>query len=506
MTTRHSAILIGTHLLALGAGWWAVRGRDSEPAPDVPSALAGKTDRPPRQERRVDTADLIAAYGNSDFWGETLKLRSAATREEPATSGQTSVFIPAEQRAAEIADIPTALQKELESVNAGKSYDHELAKALIRRWMKEDAAACAAWLGSMNSRIGWGDPFNAFAESLPPLELIGLMDGWLRTNRSRALSAIAQQVAKENASELPAVLARLGGDEARGFLENAANYARLEDAEVWLSLVADDPNRLAGLAGKWIQGPGSSWEWRDGEWQPSSPDMKDWEAKVEVALAAAAGTPAEEIFRKQWELERLRSDSGRELARVAREPAEASAALVELYRAAGHDEAEAVRRAGEEISRSYQDGLQVWQREAWEQDLQLSLLGRQSLETVLAARLDAIDSSLPGVLRPGTRGSSWRDAMRIDPAATLEVARQRGAGDEAVRVAAELIRDNETPLSVQAEVLGLLAKQGLWTQGGPLPNAGTFAAEYLRDDPVPARAWLQKLPESFSTSIKEGSR
>ena len=505
MKKQHSAILIGTHLLALGVGWWAVRGRDSEPAPDAPSALAGKTDRPPRQERRVDTADLMAAYGDSGFWTESRALRNVATREEPA-SGATPVFIPAEQRAAEIADIAGALQKELESLNAGKSYDHELAKALIRRWMKEDAAACAAWLGRMNSRIGWGDPFNAFAESLPPLELVGLMDGWLRTNRGRALSAIAERVGKENASELPALLARLGGDEAKGCLESAANYARLEDAELWLSLLADDPNRLAGLAGKWIQGPGSNWEWRDGEWQPSSPEMKDWEARAEMALAAAAGSPAEEVFRKQWELERLRSDSGRELARVAREPAEATAALVELYRAAGHDEAEAVRRAGEDISKGYQGGLQVWQREAWEQDLQLSLLGRQSLETVLVTRLDAIDSSLPEVLRPGTRGSSWRDAMRVDPAATLEVARQRGAGDEAVRAAAELIQTNETLLSVQAEILGLLAQQGLWKPGGPLPKAETFAAEYLRDDPVSARAWLQGLPESLSTQIKEGSR
>ena len=506
MTTRHSAILIGTHLLALGVGWWAVRARETPTAANPPSALSGKTDRPPRQERRVGTADLIAAYVNSDFWGETLKLRSAATREEPATSGPTPVYIPAEQRAAEVADIPAALQKELESVNAGKYYDYQLVKALIGRWMKEDAAACAAWLGGMNSRVGWGDPFNAFAESLPPMELIGLMDGWLRTNRHSALSAIAERVAKENAAELPALLARLGGDEAKGFLENAANGARLEDAEVWLSLVADDPIRLAGLAGKWIQGPGSSWEWRDGEWLPSRPEMKDWEAKAEVALAAAAGTPAEEVFRKQWERERLRSDSGRELARVAREPAEASAALVELYRAAGQDEAEAVRRAGEEISKGYQGGLQVWQREAWEQDLQLSLLGRQSLEAVLAARLDAIDSSLPEVLRPGTRGSSWRDAMRVDPAATLEVARQREAGNEAVRAAAELIQTNQTLLSVQAEILGLLAQQGLWKPGGPLPKAETFAAEYLRDDPVSARAWLQRLPESLSTSIKEGSR
>lgn len=505
MTTRHSAILISTHLLALGAGWWAVRGRDSEPAPDAPSALAGKTERSPRQERRVDTADLIAAYGDAGFWTESRALRNAATREEPA-SGAAPVFIPAEQRAAEIADIPGALQQELESVNAGKSYDHELAKALIRRWMKEDAAACAAWLGRMNSRVGWGDPFNAFAEALPPMELIGLMDGWLRTNRSRALSAIAKQVATADASELPALLARLGGDEAEGFMDNAANYARVEDAEVWLSLVADDPNRLAGLAGKWIQGPGANWEWRDGEWQPSSPELRDWQSRAEMALAAAAGTPAEEGFRKCWEMERLRSEAGRELARVAREPAEATAALVELYRAAGQDEEEAVRRAGEDISKGYQGGLQVWQREAWEQDLQLSLLGRQSLETVLAARLDAIDSSLPEVLRPGTRDSSWRDAMRVDPAATLEVARQRGESDGVVRVASELIGDNETPLSVQAEVLGLLATQGLWTQGGPLPNAETFAAEYLRDDPVSARAWLQGLPESLSARIEEGSR
>lgn len=504
MTTRHSAILIGTHLLALGAGWWMVQGRETTTAADPQPALAAKTERSPRQERRVDTADLMAAYGNSGFWTESRALRNLATREEPA-SAASPVFIPAEQRAAEIADIAGALQQELESLNAGKAYDYQLAKILIGRWMKEDAAACAAWLGRMNSRVGWVDPFSAFAESLPPLELIGLMDGWLQTNRGRALSAIAEQVGKENASELPALLARLGGDEAKGFLENAANYARLEDAEVWLSLVADEPNRLAGLAGKWIQGPGANWEWRDGEWQPSSREMKDWEARAEMALAAAAGTLAEEGFRKQWELERLRSDSGRELARVAREPVEATAALVELYRAAGHDEAEAVRRAGEEISKGYQGGLQVWQREAWEQDLQLSLLGRQSLETVLAARLDAIDSSLPEVLRPGTRSASWRDAMRVDPAATLEVARQREAGNEAVRVAAELIGD-QTSLPVRAEILGLLAQQGLWKQGGALPNVETFAAEYLRDDPVSARAWLQGLPESLSTQIKEGSR
>lgn len=505
MKKGHSAMVLCTHLLALGAGWWAVRVRDVPAAADPPPVLAGKTDRTPRQERRVGNAELLAAYGNSEFWIESRRLRNLATPEAPP-GGPSPVFVPAEQRAAEIADIPGALQQELESVNAGKAYDYQLAKALIRRWMKEDAAACAAWLGRMNSRVGWGDPFNAFAESLPPLELVGLMDGWLRMNRGRALSAIAEQLAKENASELPALLSRLGEDEAKGFLENAANHARVEDAEVWLGVLADDSNRLARLAAIWIQGPGASWEWRDGEWLPSRPEMKDWEAKAELALAAAAGTPAEEVFRKQWELEQHRSESGRELARVAREPAEATAALVALHRAGGQDEAAALRRAGEEISRSYEGGLQFWQREVWEQDLQLSLLGRQPVEVALAARLDAIDASLPDVLRPATRGSSWRDAMRVDPAATLEVARQRGESDEVVRVAADLVGDHETSLPVRAEILGLLAEQGLWKQGDTLRKAETFLAEYQRDDPDAARAWLLRLPESLSKSLKEGSR
>ena len=501
MIARTSAILIGTHLLALGAGWWAVRGRDAAPAADSSPALAGKADRPPRQERRVGGPELLAAYGNSEFWIESQRLRNLATQEAPV-SGPSPASIPVEQRAAETADIPGALQKELEAVNAGKTYDYQLAKALIRRWMKEDAAACAAWIGGMNSRVNWGDPFNAFAESLPPMELIGLMDGWLRTNRGRALSEIAEQVARTNASELPALLARLGGDEAKSFLANAATYARVEDAEVWLNVFTDD----SSLARKWIQGPGTSWEWRDGEWLPSRPEMKDWEARAEMALAAATGTPAEEVFRKQWELERHRSEAGRELARVAREPAEASAALVELYRAAGSDEADALRRVGEEISRSYEGGLQVWQREAWEQDLQLSLLGRQSLDVALAARLDAINAALPEVLRPGTRGSSWHDAMRVDAAATLEGARQRGESDEVVRVAAELVRDHETSMPVRAEILGLLAEQGLWNQDGTLPKAATFMEEYLGFDPDAARSWRQGLPESISNTLKEGSR
>jgi hypothetical protein len=505
MTARLSAILIGTHLLALGAGWWAMTSREAPAAAGSSSTLPGKTDRSPRPERRVGNAELLAAYGDSDFWSEAQRLRSGAAADPPA-GGASSALIPLEQRAAEIADIPGALQRELEAVNAGKAYDYQLAKALILRWMKEDAAACAAWLGRMNSRVGWGDPFIAFAGALPPLELLGRMDGWLQVNRSRALSAIAEQVGKERVAELPAILSRLGADEAQRFLGEAERHARVEDAAMWLGVLADDPKRLALLARKWIQGPGTNWEWRDDGWVPSGRDMDGWQERAELAFAAAAGTPAEEAFRKQWEFTRRESEAGRELARVAREPEAATAALVELLRADGHDEAEALRLAEEQISRSYQGGLQDWQRQAWEQDLQLSLLGQVSLEETLAARLDAIDSSLPAVLKPGTRASSWRDALQIDPAATLEVARQRGESGEAVRVAAELLGHHETSLTVQAEILGSLAGQGLWEQGGRLPSAGTFAAEYLRDDPVAARAWLLSLPDSLSDALKEGAR
>lgn len=503
MTKRLAAILVGTHLLALAAGGWVAgaRGTDSE----AWSPPAGATKSSSRSERRVETSELLAAYRNPEFWAETLRLRTAKTRQE-TDSGTPAVYVPAEQRAAEIADIPGALQKELEAVTAGKTYDYELAKALIARWMKEDPTACAAWLGRMNSRVNWGDPFSAFARSLPPLELLGLMDGWLRVNRGRALSALAEAAGKSSAADLPAILERLGDDEARGFLESAARHARLEDAAAWLEVLGDDPRQLSSLAGKWIKGPGSQWEWRDGEWVPSGREIDGWEERADLALAAAAGTPAEEVFRKQWEMELHRSETGRELARVALEPAEASEALVALHMAAGHDEAAARRMAAEEISSNYRGGLEAWQSEAWERDLQLSLLGRESLADALAGRLDAIDSSLPEVLRSSTRVSSWRDAMTVDPVAAFDVARQRGAIDEMVRAASELVRNHETSLSVRAEILGLLADQGRWQQEAQLPEPAVFAAEYLRDDPEAARAWLKRLPPAFSDSLKEVTR
>jgi hypothetical protein len=143
MKSRTRLVLAGTHLLALGAGWWSVQSSPLASDAHPVEALASKTS--PRPERRVATADLLAAYRSPELWGEALKRRSEAARprREPP-HGTPAVHVPAEQRAAEIADIAGALQKELEAVDAGRSYDYQLTKALVTRWMKEDPAACAA--------------------------------------------------------------------------------------------------------------------------------------------------------------------------------------------------------------------------------------------------------------------------------------------------------------------------------------------------------------------------
>jgi hypothetical protein len=509
MKVRLPVILIGTHLLALGAGWWCLRPSDPVPGAPQQASLASKqSDRPSRPERRVSAEDLLAAYETSDLWTEAQKRRSNASRPpESPPNGSPTVYIPPEQRAAEVTDIAGAMQKELEAMDGGKSYDYMFAKALIARWMKEDPAACAAWLGQMKMRTAWGDPFNAFAKTLPPMELLKLMEqGWLQRNRRYALEYLAQQMGEASVADLPGVLSALSEEEAKSFLAKASGQAKAEDAAVWLNLLAD-PRSLQSLADKWIRGPGSNWRWKDGTWAPSGSVAADWQEKAALLLEAAAGTPAEEVFRKKIEAARREGEIGREIARVAREPAEATAALVDLYLNEGNNEAEARRRASETISQSYGNGLDTWQKDAWEQDLQLSLLGQQKLHDALIARLKAIDAELPQVLHGGTRSQMWSDAMEVDPGVTLEVARRSGRADEALQSVAKLISNGEVSFAKRAEILLTLSEQDLWTQDGKLlPNARTFSDQYLRDDPDAARLWIAKLPSALSRSLKEEAR
>lgn len=509
MKARLPVILIGTHLLALGAGWWCLGpSHPKSSSPRETSRSSRQSERSPRQDRRVSAEELLAAYHETDMWVEVSKRRTGALQLAEAPSNRTREdYIPPEQRAAEVTDIPGAMQKELEAADAGKSYDYKLAKALVARWMKEDPAGCAAWLGQMKMRNGWGDPFAAFAKTLPPMELLKLMEqGWLQRNRRYGLEFLAQQMGEASVADLPAVLAALRDGEAKSFLEKASGKARVEDAAAWIELLAADPEGLRSLAVRWIQGPGANWQWEDGAWVPLGRDAANWQEKSELLLAAAAGTSAEEIFRRQWEAERQRSDKGRELARIAREPAEATAALVDFYAGQGHDEAEARRLASQAIAASYRDGLEVWQREAWSQDLQLSLLGQRKLDEALTARLEAIATELPEVLQAGTRSRTWRDAMVIDATATLAVARQSGRVEEALQTATQLVSDYDTSLAMRAEILLVLSEQGLWEQGAQFPIARSFYTEFLQDDPEAARLWIGRLPAHLSQAVKEVAR
>ncbi|RYD65638.1 MAG: hypothetical protein EOP83_06975, partial [Verrucomicrobiaceae bacterium] len=464
MRVRLPVILVGTHLLALGVGWWCLRPSEPESMASQEASRASKqSERSPRQERRVSTAELLAAYSNSALWGESQKLRMDAysTRQIPANpvpapkaqpEGGQPKYIKPEQRAAETDDMAGALEKELEAVNGSKTYDYQYTKALIARWMKEDPAACAAWLGQMQMRGGWGDPFDAFAKTLPPTELLKLMEqGWLQRNRRYALEYLAREMGGASAAGLPDVLAVLGEEDAKRFLENASSKAKVEDAAVWLELLAGDTEQLQSVVSQWIQNLGSNQRGNDGK-------PGDWQEKADLILEAATGTPAEEMVRKKIEAAQREAEIRREITRVAQEPAAATAALVDLYLKQGKNEAEARRLASEAISQSYQSGLEVWKKDAWEQGLQLSLLGEQKLDDVLISRLNAIDSELPEVLQGGTRNQMWSEAMEIDPGVTMEVARQNGRVDEALQSAAKLVRESATSQALRAEILLTLSE------------------------------------------------
>ncbi len=498
MKSRLIVVLAGTHLLALAAGWWGTQGGDRASAEKPPLAPQRHSDRPPREERRVRSADLIAAYGGDD-WVEVMQQRKPAASHTASSAPDVSP----EQRAAETRDIPGALQEQLDAVNGGKSYDYKLAKALVQRWMREDPDACAEWLGRMEMRSGWGDPFTAFAESLPPLDLLGLInEDWLPRNRSLALSYLATHVGKQAAADVPAILARLDGKDAENFLNAAAEQARVEDARVWIAIAADDPQMLDELAQRWITGPGDHWKWSDGELVPSDRDAAAWQERAAQALAAAAGTPAEEVFLRRLEEEERQSEIGLQLARIPAEPVEAIAALTELMTAEGRDKAKASDLAAEAITAKYAEGLEEWNRDDWEVDLQHSLLGRRAHEQVLADRLAAIASSLPEVLQQGTRERTWREAMMVDPEATLDVAIGGGFGEEAAANAAKLLGGMEVSRGLKADILVSLAARNLWN-GADLPEGERFATELIRDDPSAAKTWLARLPAAIANALQE---
>lgn len=481
-----------THLLALGAGWWWAGEKSASGSGVAENIRPLQTRGQARQERPVSPRELIDAYNNPEFWSQA-RARRSGSESSVVRNGDPPVLTPAEQAAA-VGDIAAALQKEIDGLNTGKGHDYMLGKALINRWMKENPKASAAWLGRMKSRIGWMDPFHAFAESLPPMEVLDLMDDdWLRANRGRALKGLAAHMGDTAVAGLPQVLGRLEKEEAARFLSDASSRARAEDAEAWLQVAGDDRQLLNGLARRWIDG---------------SQDKQDdgWLRQMEFLLQAAAGTPAEEIFRARIEEQRKIAEGRILLASAKADPKQAFDGLLARAIADGHDPAEARNIASGQVESAYPGGIETWRQSEWHVSIQQSLAGSRSLEDALAERLDSIREGLPDPLQAAPRGATWSDALTVDAMATLGFAKHQGLLDEVIRSGATLAGQHDVSLAVKADLLRAFAGDGLWDKSRGLPDPKSFLETYSREDPAAAKAWWASLPQNLRNSRTQPSR
>jgi len=405
----------------------------------------------------------------------------------------------AEERAAACADIHADLEKEFKKVQGSLGYDYVYSRALVARWVKEDPAACSAWIGAMNSRGAWGDPSDAFARALPAQQALDLMEnGWLDSNRRMALSDIAKATAERSPAELPGILSRLRKGEANSFLNAALYYAKPNDAAIWLQIAGSDEKLLASLADKWIVASPTP--------DHRVPSDRNPQQDAEMALAAAAGTPAEAFFRQRYEAAVLTGKVDETMARLPSEPAAAVAALEAIYREQGLGPDAVQKKIMETVTQRYEGTLGQWNRVEWDSSLQQAVLGTLPMRDALEGRLAAIDSGLPEMLRGSSRASTLRDAMAIEPATVIQLALDRGLESEGVAAAAQVARLSEAPMTVRGDILLALANHDLWTDGHNLPDAKTFALRYFHYDPEAAQSWRRSLPPAMATALQEVMR
>lgn len=270
MRNKTWAFLIASHVAALGLGFalfLPARGKsEDDPLPSAKSSP--RHERAERRERSVSTTELLDAYWHPSFFDEARALRTIP--DDPGSASPEKPDLSADERAARTEDIPAALDGQLAGVNRMGVYDYQFAKALIRRWLEEDPAACMKWIGGMKMEVGWRDPFKALAEALPADEVLGLMDeDWLARNRRYALSAISEKVGADSPESLPELLQGLETDESKDFLSHAVRHARAEDAAYWLEFAHErEPGILSSLGDRWFRAVAMSWQRKDGELVP----------------------------------------------------------------------------------------------------------------------------------------------------------------------------------------------------------------------------------------------
>lgn len=480
----------------------AFSGRDAGQVGE--QGAASKTERVATEERRVPARDLLAAYRfDSPHAREASRRRQKLIYggDPPHVARQKGDWETPEERAAKVTDFVTTMQERVELVDQGKDYDYMFCKAVIRRWLEEEPEVCMAWLGRMEMRTGWGDPFSELAEGpmgADPVRMLELMgNGWLERNRGYALKNLAERMAKKGVAEIPAALELLRESEREKFLDEALFYAGSEDVAAWLEVIdADDEKRLKKLASKCLGRQLG---------QFSSPKV-DWQQRSEAVMAAVAGTPGEKFFQDEWAREQYSREKARLEAMVETDPKQAVELLVEMRVASGDDPEAARRRVVEDLSSRNNRRVEKWGQKEWEVGLQEVVMGENSLVGVLGERLGKISSELPPELHDTMGGKAVRDTLLVSPGETTAFVLSEGRGAMLEGPLKEFLRDGNHTKSVGATVLReVIENEGWESVPGIRPLAVEFARGYLEIDRERASKWLGTLPPDVAAELERGS-
>lgn len=504
MRRSTAAWLVGTHVLALGLGIvFASRSDDERTKPSL-RPVPKISERPSREKRQVSTGELLSAYNNFDFISEARARRKGPNEIVDASSKISNEDSP-EDRAAQVDDISASLDEQLDAVNGGKSYDYQFSKALIKRWLLEDPAACMKWVGSMKMQVGWGDPFNAIAEALPAEQLLDLMDeSWLSRNRNRALESIAETVGSSTPEKLGGLLARLSEGEASVFLSTAMRNAKPEDAGIWLKFALEtQPSLVSTLAMQWLGTGASRWEWRDDKLvQSQGPFNKgDWAEKARMVLAAAEGTAAEEEIRQRYTSSLIRAEEERLLALAIREPNNAYDQMMALHQSSGNSSENLHSEVINKISNQFGHHADQWKQGEWEMAIQQNVLGELPMDRVISERLDLIRKEIPESFRAPLQEKALVDALRVDPSAAIRIGMENRMKADLINAAYHAIFEDWQPYSTKARMVLEMDRAGLWRDARNMHDGfASMAKDFLLDDPDAARTWKAQLsPEALKT-------
>lgn len=177
-----TAILIVTHVIALGLGIWAAGTRMGEHKTDTGGAPTPKAaDRtPPRQ---VSPGELLDALDDKDAIGEFM---TRARGDEPAPAPEPE---PAPKL---IDDYAAAMTAAVRDLDAGTG-DFLATRNMLGDWFALDRDAATRWLGSFDARSGYSGLVSVGIETGwadDPAGFLQASAGWPGHKRTAAINAV----------------------------------------------------------------------------------------------------------------------------------------------------------------------------------------------------------------------------------------------------------------------------------------------------------------------------